>query len=167
MTITIELTKGQVTLIDDIDADLADFKWSASPVNAGVNDYYAAGKITKAGKKQKVRAYLHRVILERIEGRPLVKTELTDHINGDKLDNRRANLRISTYSQNQHNQGRRNDNKSGYKGVYWHSRRMKWIAQIGLNGHIKRIGQFDTPELAYAAYCQVAAELHGKFARFE
>lgn len=160
MTIKIELTKGLTALIDDIDSDLADFKWC---VTASGNEYYAYGRLAKGGKQ----LLMHRVILERVIGRSLTKTELTDHINMNKLDNRRENLRIATHSQNGQNQGLRPDNTSGFKGVSWYKKTSKWTASIYIYGRRKYLGYFDTPELAHAAYCKAAKELHGEFARFE
>lgn len=58
-----------------------------------------------------------------------------DHKNGEntKNDNRKSNLRIATYSQNNMNKGIRNDNKSGITGVCWHKKDKKWAAEISVN----------------------------------
>jgi hypothetical protein len=158
MTIEIKLTKGKVALIDDIDADLAELKWQASATHGG---YYAVRHLARPSKT----LLLHRTILERMTGRTLTKTELTDHINGDKLDNRRTNLRIATPTQNLQNRGKTKQNKSGYKGVSWYRAMGKWRAQITVNGKKTYLGTFATPEEAYAAYAAAAAEkLHGEFA---
>lgn len=89
-----------------------------------------------------------------------------DHINGNPSDNRIANLRIATVAQNQHNQKRRIDNKSGLKGVHWHKDSGKWKAEIKFNGQRRSLGYFNDPKEAYAAYCAAASELHGQFARY-
>lgn len=159
MTITIELTKGQVTVIDDIDADLAGLKWTALADRHG--DYYA---YRKSARPHRRTVLLHRVILERMTGRPLTKAEHADHINGDKLDNRRENLRIATDVQNKYNRGMQRNNKSGFKGVTWHLARKRWRATIGVNGKPIHLGVFNTAEEAYQAYCKAAKELHGEFA---
>lgn len=86
-----------------------------------------------------------------------------DHKNKNRLDNRKENLRICTPSQNQHNKPIYANNKSGYKGVTWHSIGKKWQAQIMINNKYKYLGLFETPKLAYEAYCKVAIELHGEF----
>jgi hypothetical protein len=86
-----------------------------------------------------------------------------DHINGDRQDNRLANLRPATKSQNQANRAKNRNNTSGYKGVRWESDRKKWRATFA---H-KMIGRFDTAEQAHAAYCDMLKQQHGEYARFE
>lgn len=82
-----------------------------------------------------------------------------DHINGDKQDNRIANLRPCTRSQNLQNQRRpQRHNKTGYLGV--HLKRNKYQAQIFVDGRVKRLGLFDTPEEASAAYLAAKRRLH-------
>jgi hypothetical protein len=76
----------------------------------------------------------------------------TDHINRDKTDNRFANLRAVTKSENQHNTNLKITNTSGYKGVHYCKTNKKWRAQIMLNNVHKNIGRFSTPEEASAAY---------------
>lgn len=88
-----------------------------------------------------------------------------DHINGVRSDNRFANLREATHSENMRNVGRRADNASGFKGVCWDRHRRRWLAQITMNGKMKFLGYFDAPEEAYAAYCATSKEHHGEFAR--
>ena len=159
MTIELELTRGQVAVIDDIDADLAEFKWCVQAHHSG--DFYA---VRNAAHPKRMKVLLHRVILERVIGRPLTKTELTDHVSGDKLDNRRTNLRIATNAQNLRNRGKQRNNTTGFKGVAWHRTSEKWTAQIVVNGKKMHLGYFTTPEAAHAAYCIAARELHGEFA---
>lgn len=89
-----------------------------------------------------------------------------DHINGDGHDNRWCNLRPATLSQNMHNMRKNSNNKSGYKGVSWHKASRKWVAQIGLNGKRLYLGGYDTPELAYEAFCEAADKYHGEFANY-
>lgn len=88
-----------------------------------------------------------------------------DHINGVTYDNRASNLRLATASQNQANSVIRKDNTSGYKGVCFNKKRNKWRARIYINNKQISIGYFDTPELAHMAYCKLAIELKGEFAR--
>lgn len=86
-----------------------------------------------------------------------------DHINGDVTDNRASNLRLATASQNFGNSRRSKANTSGFKGVW--KRRGKWSADICCNGRRERLGVFETPELAHAAYGEAATRLFGEFAR--
>jgi hypothetical protein len=88
-----------------------------------------------------------------------------DHIDGDRLNNRIANLREATRSENQRNVGVTRSNTSGFKGVYWYPRDRKWQAKIMLGGKSKHLGLFDSPDLAHAAYCEAAGRIHGDFAR--
>jgi hypothetical protein len=92
-----------------------------------------------------------------------------DHINGVRGDNRIANLREATHSQNMANRGPQKNNKSGFKGVSQHTQTGKWIAFIKAksgNSKVRNLGSFDTPEEAHRAYRAAASELFGEFARF-
>jgi len=85
----------------------------------------------------------------------------TDHKNGVVDDNRWANLRHATRSENLHNQGGpRRDNTSGFLGVCWDKHKQKWLAQIRLNNRTRHIGRFDDPAVAHAAYLKAKDELH-------
>lgn len=83
-----------------------------------------------------------------------------DHVNREKTDNRIANLREASNSENQQNTVITKRNKSGYKGVSWMARRSRWLAQIRLHGKVHYLGIFKLPEEAYAAYCAAAQRLH-------
>ena len=94
------------------------------------------------------------------------KSELqTDHINGNKLDNRCSNLRLATARQNSQNRKLRSDNSTGFKGVY--NRWGKYRAAIRINGKLKHLGIFDTPEEASEEYQRIAVNLHGAFFRIK
>lgn len=87
-----------------------------------------------------------------------------DHIDGDCLNDRIANLRPATHSQNQANRGPQANNTSGFKGVCrWRGNR--WQAGVGYQGKRIYIGIFDSPEAAHAAYVAKYSELFGPFAR--
>lgn len=88
--------------------------------------------------------------------------DLTDHRNGDGLDNRRENLRIATQAQNLMNRGCPSNNTSGFKGVT--RKRDKWAAECRAGGAKKRIAGFATAEQAARAYDAMAIEMHGEFA---
>lgn len=74
-----------------------------------------------------------------------------DHIDGNKTNNRIANLRAATKSENQRNAGLRFDNKSGCPGVCWYKQTGKWVANITLGNKRKHLGFFDKLEDAIAA----------------
>lgn len=87
-----------------------------------------------------------------------------DHIDGDKRNNSISNLRICSHNENQHNQGIRSTNKSGYKGVSFAKNIKKWHAQICVNKKVKSLGFFEHKVDAARAYDQAAINLHGEFA---
>jgi len=87
-----------------------------------------------------------------------------DHRDMDRSNNRWANLRLATHSQNRANT-RKTKNHSGFKCVYWYPRTNRWRAGIGFGGKQKTIGYFKTAEEAHAAYCKEAERVWGEFAR--
>lgn len=86
-----------------------------------------------------------------------------DHINRDKLDNRRCNLRVCTQTQNRWNTGKRSHNTSKFKGVSFNKYHLRWEANICCNGRRIWLGRFATPEEASVAYQTKAKELFGEF----
>ena len=89
---------------------------------------------------------------------------LIDHINGDRRDNRIANLRIANQSENIANSKRFSTNSSGFKGVS-KTATGRWRAYIVKNYRQIWLGVFDSPELAHDAYKAAAISLQGDFAR--
>lgn len=149
----IPLTQGKFAIVDVEDLPLVEGK------NWYFNKGYARTNIRIANNKQKC-VKLHRLIMSDPEGLEV------DHINLDKLDNRRSNLRLATASQNQRNRVAYANNTSGYKGVVWHSGAKKWRARIVCGGKKHSLGLYATKELAHEAYCNAAKQMHGDFARF-
>jgi len=88
-----------------------------------------------------------------------------DHANCDTSDNRIANLREASRSQNVRNSRLRCNNHSGYKGVRLHKKTGLWQARITLKGHDQSLGYFRRPEDAHEAYCKAAVITCGEFAR--
>ena len=153
--IEIPLSQGKVALIDDADWEfVSGFKWYAFKDK---NTFYARTNVRRAdGTRTTIK--MHRLLLGLTD--PLVQA---DHIDGNGLNNRRSNLRACTNTENQWNTGAKINNTSGFKGVCWRADMGKWVAKIKVNGKMKHIGLFTTPEAAHAAYCTAAAELHGEF----
>jgi hypothetical protein len=151
----IELTQGQVAIVDDWWYDeLNQYKWFAARWR-GAKSFYAV-RNSKSFLGKKTIVLMHAVIA----GTP--KGMKTDHQNRNTLDNREENLRVCTNSQNHMNSGKHADNTSGYKGVY--KFRRGWRALIGINGKLKYLGAYSTTEEAARAYDEAAKRLHGKFA---
>jgi hypothetical protein len=135
-------------LLDDEDKDLLRYNWLPGP-----NGYChrRAGKLT---------ILMHREILERIAGRPLKKGEVCDHKNRNRIDNRRANLRIVTHAQNCQHRGLDPRNKSGYRGVSFHAASHKWTATTKINRKQIYCGLHLTPESASIAAAAKRQELN-------
>jgi len=147
----IPLARGLVALIDEADAPLL-LQWKWHIAGPG----YASTRMVTGGRRRQV--YMHRLLLDAQPG------QIVDHIDGNRLNNTRANLRLVTRSQNQWNR-RRQHNRSGYKGVSWHRRKQKWYARIQVFGTRRFLGYFDTAQEAAVAYDAAAASLHGEYAR--
>jgi AP2 domain len=142
---------GRVALIDDEDWELvSQHNWSVSE-HPGVA--YALTGIERDGKLTTIR--MHKF---------LTGWSRTDHINGDGLDNRRANLRPVTQAQNQANQRPWRGGSSQYKGVYYQRRSRKWAANIMISGHTWYLGAFTVEEDAARAYDAAAIEAFGEYA---
>ena len=86
-----------------------------------------------------------------------------DHINGDKSDNRRRNLRICTPSENSCN-GARIDSKSGVRGVYWQEKRQRYQVQITKDGITYSLGRFIDLDEAISVRLAAEDKHHGDFA---
>jgi hypothetical protein len=89
--------------------------------------------------------------------------EQIDHKDEDRTNNRFGNLREASNGQNMQNRGAIKTNTSGYKGVTWHKKAGKWMAQINANDRHIYLGLYLTAEEAAEAYRLAALEHHGEF----
>jgi len=158
----IKLTRGYFAIVDDDDYEyLSQWNWYALVTPRIV---YAIRQKQK-NKKRKV-FLMHREILERKLGRNLLPfpKEVVDHVNRNGLDNRKNNLRASTFAQNTRNERKRENNRSGFRGVNWHKSSGKWMARICVDYKRIHLGSFDDPREAAKAYDKAAKKHFGEFA---
>lgn len=143
-------------LADDEDRDLiAQYKWRITGTTyKGKKWLYACCGKTIDGKPKKI--YMHRLIAGAQDGQSV------DHINSNRLDNRRENLRLCSHAENMRN---RNKHRCGrkYKGVKPDGN--KFTSKITARGQTLWLGTFATDIEAARAYDEAAIRLHGEFAK--
>lgn len=153
----IQITQGKEVLVDNNDFEyLSRWSWQYN---------IRTGYVTRSqwvrdseGKWTKHKTvYMHKEVLSR-------KGFITDHINRDKLDCRRTNLRIATQAQNTHNAKTRKDNKAGYKGVVWRPKSRDYVAYINVNNKRIWLKTHHILEDAIAARKLAETKYHGEFA---
>lgn len=146
---TIPLSNGGEAIVDAADYDwLSRWKWKR----------HRNGYVCRSSPGGKRLILMHRQIMDAPRGIEV------DHHNGNRLDNRRANLRTATHAQNGHNKPKQSNNTSGFKGVSWDGGRNQWRASIKADGRHRTLGRFDRIEDAVACYQQAERELAGEFA---
>lgn len=144
----IPLTKGLTAIVDAADYEaLSKFKWFANRGYAARN----SSPEETGGVRRTVR--MHRQILG------LGRGEIADHINRNKTDNRRKNLRVCTQQQNCCNRSARQKSVEGFKGIYQRPSG-KYVATV----RHKRIGIYESAVEAAEAYDYEARQLFGEFA---
>ena len=153
------LTAEQVRELLDYNPETGRFTWRIAPrghkagSQAGCTDSYGYVVIRTAGAGHKA----HRLAWLIAYGE--WPDDQVDHINGDRSDNRIANLRSLTNQGNQQNRRTAHRGiRSGLLGVS--PKRGKWRAQIKVDGKKRHLGLFDTPEAAHAAYLEAKRKLH-------
>lgn len=148
---TITLKNGRQFQIDDQDWDTVKcIKWNVHIMKKGYKYVYTFQKVNEKRKM----VYLHRLLMNCGE------SLFVDHINGDTLDNRRSNLRLSTNKQNQWNQ-KRVRGLVQYKGVTFENGGYR--SRIRINGKKKSLGRFKTAIEASNAYNKASLELYGSY----
>ncbi len=148
---SIELTEGRSALVSDEDFDqLSAFSWH-------VSGGYAVTNVPSTGTHRYTLLGMHRVIARAQKGQQV------DHINGNRLDNRRENLRLCVDQENARNR-RVPEHSSVYKGVSWRKRERLWSSRIMVDGKSLWLGTFDQEATAAAIYDLAARKYFGAFA---
>lgn len=145
------LSSGNMALIDDEDlSKVVDHHWYEA-------NGYAMRMATKADGKRK-SIPMHRIIL------PCATGMVIDHINRNRLDNRKCNLRVTSRKNNSINRKRIEGASSPYRGVIWRPHAKKWKSYIKTDKKQHHLGYFESPEEAAMAYNIAAHDLFGEFA---
>jgi hypothetical protein len=153
----ISLTQGCYAIVDPADyPHLSRYKWRLCRTK-GKNTLYAERSIRLPNGRYS-RILMHRQLIHAPEGCVI------DHINGNGLDNRRANLRLATIAQNAWNSKKRNP-RSGYKGVWFVGDKALWRAAIVYHGRRIHLGYFKDKIAAAKAYDAAARKYYKQFAR--
>lgn len=153
----IPLTRGKFAIVDPEDYyRLSKYKWIAFK---GRKTFYATRRTRNAETRCSTMTWMHRVILNAPEG------FLVDHINHNGLDNRKANLRLVTPTQNMWNRKKTNKKTSSkYKGVSYNKDHKKWNSVIVTNGKYRNLGYFTSEFEAAKTYDRAARKYFGKLA---
>jgi hypothetical protein len=148
MTREIPLTRGAVALVDDEDYDyLAQWCWRLNSHGYAIRSFKLEGRTRYLN--------MHRIILDAQRG------QFVDHIDHNRLNNRRANLRFVTAQENQRHRRTFSNNSTGYKGVsFMHN---QWHVRLGLDGQMVHLGFFDDLQVAAQVYDAVARRVFGEF----
>jgi len=103
---------------------------------------------------------MHRILI------PAGKDQQVDHIDGNKLNNQKRNLRACTQAENKRNApARKNKLRTRFKGIHWDKQNKLWEVRLMANGKPMFFGRYKSDIDAAAAYNKAAAEHHGEFAR--
>lgn len=155
----IPLTRGLVAIIDTVDYELvSQFKWQAVRDNQN-SSFYARAAVPTGSGKNRAWIKMHRLIMTAKEWQDV------DHIDGNRLNNTRSNLRFATRHQNCMNKKKFPNRSSKYKGVWWDSWNNRWRARIIFKRKYISLGSFMSETTAAEAYDNMAKKLFGEFAR--
>ncbi len=149
VTLNGKYVNGQSALIDDQDYDnFIESSWSVG--NTGYP------RCTRGG----IQVFMHDLIM------PVIPGMMVDHINQNKLDNQRDNLRYVTKSQNMQNRPKQTNNTTGSKGVYYFklgTRVNRWYAKLVVSGKVYQSDYVATKDEAIKLYEQLATKHQGEF----
>lgn len=138
----IKLTQGKFAIVDNENFELlSKYNW-----------HFHSSGYARTSTPRKI--YMHRIILG------AENKELCDHINRNKLDNRKSNLRIVNATESIINTNIRKDNTSGYKGVSWDKSRNKWQVFITSYKKTKSLGRYEKLKEAIKARKQAERIYH-------
>ncbi|MEH1821519.1 MAG: HNH endonuclease [Nostoc sp.] len=155
------LTKNLVTIIDANDYEyISQWSWYASYARSDSPVYACRRPYGANGKTQTFR--MHREIL--INRGINLKGKIVDHINGNTLDNRFSNLRVTDFTGNSRNRVKNRNSQNQYKGVQ-PAGNLAWMAKIEHDGIVEYLGTYGTQEEAAKAYNNAAVKVFGEFAK--
>ena len=143
LTATLPLCSHGGIAVAYVTIDAADAVWASQwRWNRDRDGYAVRGGKNSAGRRTTFK--MHRELLGLVVGDGLD----ADHINRDRLDNRRSNLRSLPHTSNVQNQGSRPGSASKYRGVTWSKHAKKWQAQLNVRGKMHYFGSFDSEDEA-------------------
>lgn len=149
--IMVKKNPRKYTIVDDEDFEkLSQFRWNLTGGGRGHGNYVAR-------RNDRTPVYMHREILNAPKGMEV------DHINGNRTDNRKSNLRLCTSTQNNWNMRLRKDNTTGYKGLRWRADVKSWRVNVKKDGKEIQVGYFKDKKEAIRARDTAAKELYGEF----
>jgi len=154
----IPLTRGMVARVDDEDYErLVRHRWHLADTGTR---FYVARYCRVGEKRGRSKLWMHREVIGAPAGL------FVDHIDGDGLNNQKANLRLCTYSQNNRNKVKTRARRR-FRGIrpVKDSKHGRWRADITINGKTRYLGTFATDVEAARAYDRVLIEVGGEFAR--
>ncbi len=146
----------QAVLIDEEDLiKVSSYSWCLSKESRGSKNslLYAVGW-EPPRLKGKALIRMHRLIMGAQKG------QVVDHINGNTLDNRKSNLRLTSHRVNMQNSRKRKNATSKYKGVSWHGAKQVWRSRLYMDGKHYYLGVYHCEESAARAY-DAALEMYG------
>lgn len=139
MVMDVPITKGAIVIIDEEDGPrVTKRRWQLSAAGYAITQFQVNGKSRTVS--------MHRFVMNAQHGMAV------DHINGNRLDNRKLNLRVITNAENCQNlHGARSDSSTGIRGVFWSKKERRYRVRIWVRGKPISCGYFATLAEADAA----------------